>query len=456
MTFVLLMKWEYGFFIIVFIVVTLLVCDSYGQSGEDINLDIRALPLPVGSGARALGQGGAFIAVADDATAASWNPGALIQLERPEVSLVGSYLSTSQDFNPGSTGLLFSDREVSRDDINYASVAYPFRVFGKNLVAALNYQQIYDFHSDIKHYQSKHYDYGFFTINEKLDTVFTSRGGVGALTPAISGQIMPKLSLGVAVNFYTDEFFDNYAWKETTKITYGGDRGGIDFTGTDIIEATYKNFQGVNAAIGILWDVWEREDKRLTFGAVYKTPYTAGMDRIIETKSKHIERDTVYTANQRSRKHFETIFPMSFGAGLGFRCNDALSFSSDVTWTDWSEWKQADENGVKATPLGDFLTNKSANDTYSIKCGSEYLIFGKKVIVPVRGGIFYDPRPSLRDPTDVYGFSVGSGITFKRFSIDGAYQFRWANNVEGEDLGLSGTNYDLKEHLFLTSVIVYF
>ena len=41
---------------------------------------------PVGSGARATGMGGAFISVADDATAASWNPAGLIQLERPEVS----------------------------------------------------------------------------------------------------------------------------------------------------------------------------------------------------------------------------------------------------------------------------------------------------------------------------------------------------------------------------------
>lgn len=38
---------------------------------------INAIPLPIGSGVRTLGQGSAFIAVAEDATAASWNPGAL-------------------------------------------------------------------------------------------------------------------------------------------------------------------------------------------------------------------------------------------------------------------------------------------------------------------------------------------------------------------------------------------
>ena len=50
-------------------------------------------PVSVGSGARAQGMGSAFIAVADDATAASWNPGGLGQLQRPEISAVGSYFS---------------------------------------------------------------------------------------------------------------------------------------------------------------------------------------------------------------------------------------------------------------------------------------------------------------------------------------------------------------------------
>ncbi|MBW1856357.1 MAG: hypothetical protein JRJ00_17135, partial [Deltaproteobacteria bacterium] len=48
-------------------------------------------PNPVGSGARAVGMGGAFIAVADDATAASWNPAGLTQLKKPEISFAYSY-----------------------------------------------------------------------------------------------------------------------------------------------------------------------------------------------------------------------------------------------------------------------------------------------------------------------------------------------------------------------------
>lgn len=164
---------------------------------------INATPLPVGSGARALGQGGAFIAVADDATAASWNPGALIQLEKPEISVVGSFLSTQQDFNPHNTqslSLSLDNESVSRGDLNYASAAYPFRIFGKNLVAALNYQQVDDFHMNLNFNREVNDPTPpTLSANEKIE--FESKGGIGALTPAISMLITPKLSLGVSVNY---------------------------------------------------------------------------------------------------------------------------------------------------------------------------------------------------------------------------------------------------------------
>src|SRR2546427_11867755 len=55
------------------------------------SLNFATSPAPVGSGARAQGKAQAFIAVADDATAASYNPAGLVQLQQPEVSVVGAY-----------------------------------------------------------------------------------------------------------------------------------------------------------------------------------------------------------------------------------------------------------------------------------------------------------------------------------------------------------------------------
>ncbi|MBF8277501.1 MAG: hypothetical protein HW390_2574 [Candidatus Brocadiaceae bacterium] len=154
----------------------------------------------------------------------------------------------------------------------------------------------------------------------------------------------------------------------------------------------------------------------------------------------------------RERDHFEVDYPMSVGVGPGLRFNDALSFSTDIIWTDRSEYKQKNtDTDEMSYPLGG-----RANDTLAVKCGTEYLLFEQKTIIPLRGGLFYDTRPSQDDPVDVYGFSLGSGITFKRFSIDGAYQFRWVNDVDGRDFGLEGVHFDLTEHLFLTSIIVCF
>lgn len=415
---------------------------------------INAIPLPVGSGARALGMGGAFIAVADDATAASWNPGGLTQLEKPELSVVGSFLSIHQDFDPASTGLLsLNDEGAYTTDLNFASVAYPFKIFGKNLVAALNYQQKYDFHTEIDF--SKTIEDPEIEFSDETSTDFKSKGGIGALTPAIAMQVMPKLSVGIAVNIYTDEYFGDFAWRETIrKKTTETQFDSTTFFSSDE-EDTFKNFQAVNVTAGMLWDVWEKEEKRLTLGAVFHSPYTADVNRIIDIVS--FENGTIKPP-VHIREHFEIDFPMSLGAGFGFRYTDALSFSMDVTWTDWSEFEQ--ENDQESLPIGGISkpTDREIDDTYAVRFGTEYLLFRQKMIIPVRGGFFYEPRPSLDDPTDVYGVSVGSGITFKRFSIDGAYQFRWANDGEGEDFGgaLNGTTFDLNEHLFLASVIVYF
>ncbi len=64
-------------------------------------LDLQAnLNVVQGSGARALGMGGAFLARADDATAASWNPAGLSYLRLPEVSFVWLHnqLTTNSSF----------------------------------------------------------------------------------------------------------------------------------------------------------------------------------------------------------------------------------------------------------------------------------------------------------------------------------------------------------------------
>ncbi|MGR3320190.1 MAG: OmpP1/FadL family transporter [Candidatus Anammoxibacter sp.] len=437
---------------------------------------VKSIPLPTGSGARALGQGGAFIAVADDATAASWNPAGLIQLEKPEASIVGSYLLTDQDFSVDNTnqGLMLGDEDVGRWDVNFMSIAYPFRLFRKNFVAALNYHQILDFHADISIDQTIiDLERPALFFSREID--FKSSGGIGALSPAIAVLLAPKITFGLTVNIFDDEFFNSHGWTETVTAQGKGFLGGSTLSSSWRQKTSSRDYHGANVSLGLLWDAWEKEDKLLTFGAVFHSQYTARFDQEIERFTRNrIGRGRFQSSNFSSKSRNRMDWPMSIGLGVGYRHTDALSFSFDVTWTDWSEWvlktKTNRINGertgfpwINSRPLGG-SEHDEIDDTFALRLGSEYLLFREKEIVAFRGGLFYEPRPSMGSPTgkfdgaptDVWGFSLGTGITTKRFSLDAAYQFRFVRDMEGQALGLPGTELDTVENLLITSLIVYF
>ena len=71
-------------------------------------------------------MGGAFIAVADDATAASWNPAGLIQLEKPEMSLVAGYLDFKEEFTSTSRPETNNTGRISDTNLNYLSATLLF------------------------------------------------------------------------------------------------------------------------------------------------------------------------------------------------------------------------------------------------------------------------------------------------------------------------------------------
>ena len=75
--------------------------------------------------------------MADDATAASWNPGGLIQLERPEFSVVGEAFSRREDLHFADFPKVSGDQQVSDGGVNYVSLVYPFKFEGQNMVHPL-------------------------------------------------------------------------------------------------------------------------------------------------------------------------------------------------------------------------------------------------------------------------------------------------------------------------------
>jgi long-subunit fatty acid transport protein len=436
--------------------------------------EFTALPLPVGSGARALGQGGAFTAIADDATAAVWNPAGLSQLERPEISIVGTYLATEQRFGDTEfvegNGIAASydfagDGRESRSDLNFLSVTYPMVVSGRNLVVSLNYHQRYDFHQRVKFSTATTID-AFPPGEGQQDFDFHAEGGIGVLSPAVAVEVTPRLSLGVAVNLLRNEFFGGDAYTQDLRFTHESrlDLGLPPPIGTNsgaYTKHTAIDFSGTSATLGAMWRTWQHGASALVLAAVVETQFTADEDRTIRAKTYDRLQDGIPQpdTSEETKSHLKIDFPLSATVGAALRLSDSTTLAVDLGWTQWSEWVQEDQGtGERTRPIGGAPADTDVDDLFTARLGVEHVLAQAAGKVPLRAGVFYDPRPSLGNEQSIYGFSLGSGFATPRFSVDAAYQYRTGDDLSGRNLNgnLSATSFEVEEHLFIASLIAYF
>jgi len=402
-----------------------------------------------------MGMGGAFIAVADDATAASWNPAGLIQLERPEISLVGSYFNIREEIessHPESSGM----NEKDSYDLNYLSFAYPFKFLNRNMVFSLNYQRLYDMYKKLDfHYNTtgNFTDGSTFALNQSI--TYKQDGGVKALAPALAVQMMPQLSFGITWNFWTDELFWENGWTERFYAKGRGNIKGVPIETKDSICEKYSSFKGFNCNLGFLWDL----NSVVTIGGVLKTPFTADLHHRYKFRTK--QAYPTYGFSTEGEYGFsegvELKMPMSYGLGFAFRLSDALTLSFDLYRTDWSEFFMEDGDGNDSSPIsGKERRHSHVRDTTQIRTGIEYLVIKEKTVIPLRAGLFYDPEPSEKHPDDFFGFTLGTGIMIENVVIDWAYVFRCGGNVRGDAFGIPDSKEDVTQQSVLMSIIYHF
>src|SRR5258708_33001301 len=91
------------------------------------NVVLRNSFSPIGAGARGLGMGGAFIAVADDGTADSFTPAGPTQLRRTEFAVVGvTDLHTSDLTGPKGPGTVTTSNHAPHKPPAFGDLALPF------------------------------------------------------------------------------------------------------------------------------------------------------------------------------------------------------------------------------------------------------------------------------------------------------------------------------------------
>jgi long-subunit fatty acid transport protein len=444
-------------------------------------LPINSSPNVVGSGARALGMGGAFIAVADDATAASWNPGGLTQLERPEISLVYSYKHLGEEFGSDSHPELDGEHSVDFQDFNYISGVYPIRrtIAGRNLVLSLNYQAKYDFDRDLDIDFRDISAIGFGNIFDfRTHVKYRQRGQLASLSPAFGFEITDRFSAGMVMNIWDHSLIANNEWEvrqeERRVFRVNGQLLPVSRVRLNIKEK-YENFDGISYTFGALYRVSER----LKFGAVYHTKFTADVDYTQRVETGQSNGLPGFAISRRPQQY---TFPSAIGLGVSYQFpNDKLTLSMDVTRREWDQFVIHDpENRSLAMRKRSGITGlpvklSPQDPTYTVRLGAEYVFVNankpKQDYLPsLRAGAFYDPEPAGGRPDkwfglgeatgkveNYYGVSLGAGLLIKnRVNIDAAYIYRWGDDVRKDTFSLTGTDADVDQHAFYLSTVIYF
>ncbi|MFZ5518600.1 MAG: OmpP1/FadL family transporter [Candidatus Zhuqueibacterota bacterium] len=309
----------------------------------------------IGAGARARGMGGAFIGVADDATAASWNPAGLVRLDRPEASVVGVFesYSISSDIPDFDTDPYNS----SHFYLNFISAAFPLSVGERNLVAALAYQRVIDL-----------YDY------YDGDDYFMERtGGVNAITPSVGVQLTPAISLGASVNIFTGT--TNYTEEDKTGFY-------------EDVENEF-NFSGTNFNIGGLFDF-----NKVRLGVVFKTPFD-----LTEENADGGFKSTIK-------------MPQMLGFGLAFAATEKLTIAGDYEMRKYSESEIEDEETGESMEMG-------WEDINQVRLGAEYLYMSGNTVLPLRLGFATTPTLFKDENDDqIVGANLTAGIGLIMGSIN--------------------------------------
>lgn len=341
----------------------------------------------IGSGARARGMGGAFIGVADDATAISWNPAGLATLERPEASVVGLYSMDKYTAKATYSSALLAatsfeeEFDQSHPSFNFASAAVPLVVAERNVVFAAAYQRLIDFYYE----------------EEDDSTVWEERGGVDAISPGVGVQVTPQVSLGVSANIWTGHF----DYKYTDKLN----------SANNLEEKDWYSYSGLNFNIGLMGQF-----EKAKIGAVLKTPLTL--------KEKYTLAGTDYTDKWK--------FPMIFGFGASFMPNENLTLAADYEIRRFSQTKLYDDVSGTEIEYDDVY-----EDGHQFRAGLEYLVIQDFGVLPLRAGFRTDPWLTRGlDNEKVTGmvFTGGIGVIVGNVWFDAAYEMGYAETETDEDL----------------------
>ena len=354
------------------------ICTNIAYS-EEITIDRFA-----GVGARAMGMGGAYIAVADDFPAIYWNPAGLAQMRRIEA------YGTLYPYSKQKTKSVFygspKSDEISRAKLGSLGLVFPFPTYRGSLVFAAGFNRIKNFDAV--------FSVDGFSKYSQMHVTGTAKheGELGAFSLAGAIDVSPSISLGLALHIWDGS--NTYTQDLTLRDT--------EENLPDILSLIeYRTFSGEYDGVSVDFGVMVRGPKGLRFGGTIASPVSYTVDE--EWEEEYIDQYEDGTHEEDTYEgsdDYRIDLPYQFGFGVSWTTFNVL-VAAGVNYVDWAQSKYDN-------PPMEGMTNKRFQKQYKdalrFHLGCEVLI----PFIPVKGRIGY-----YRDPVAFVGPREEDGPTIE-------------------------------------------
>jgi long-subunit fatty acid transport protein len=393
---------------------------AFAVTDEEIFRDFRFNL--INPGARSLGLGGAFIAVADDATASLANPAGLMLLERPEFftevrDINGADSSLEQNLGGGDT----IESETFPNSVfspSFMSYVYPFERFA----VGISRVEVNKANNTTSSFLLLDFDSDPNTPSDFIggDGVITSELSVWNISGAI--QIVDSLSFGATVTIGLLDL-------ESSVVNTIAEPSDPNMPEARVLYETAIDDNDTDIAFnaGIHWKPLDT----LSFGAVYR----GGMKFLVE---ETVFNDAFFgttppTFGQFLGSPLDTTFntPDSYGAGVAWQPLPALTLSADWVHIEYEDLLDGFMSGLNILTFTDFRDQFTIEDADEIHFGAEYVFTTGSIPIAARVGAYTDHNsqlfadfenpPSTDSETHI---TVGTGVVVQgKFQIDAAADF---------------------------------
>lgn len=303
----------------------------------------RILDNEIGFGARALGMGGAFMAVADDYSAAYWNASGLALMRDAQLyfGVANLNLASEASYQGRST-----DESLSATKLSSIGFAYPLPTIQGSMVLAFGFQKIKDF-NEITRFSgisaadnglSFQFDengpvYDFFGQNvERAETV-SDEGSMNQVHLSGAIDISPNSAVGLTLNYWSGRSEYNLQFDQDDPMDFFN-IFPADFQNYSESRLLIAEYSAVNAVLSGMY----RYRDRGQFALSIASPITFNINEEFNTTaSLTFDTDEVDDFESESgtfEYDVEISLEIAAGAALYF---DRVLLAASIRYRDWSQ-----------------------------------------------------------------------------------------------------------------------